>query len=605
MSGLNGAQAAYVIEDSVPAAPQRPDIARELDIIQDKLRSPCQALESNFLRVGNDLSECSAQLQEVTNLFEVLPQKLNSEEIVGATGRLESIADKMQSMAGALSSEEHGIIRLIRLIAPAGRPIEDLAETTQTINVVAINARIASAHIGNLGDDLSVFMSDIARLSQHATTTIKSFAATYQSLMRLLKVAGDQWSRFETAHASTLGTLASGLSANLATIVKHREAAAAASIETGQYSRQIGQQIGTAVFALQIGDMTRQRVEHVEEALTSLANILSDTESENDANAAIAAICRLQAAQMEQLLADFDREASQISQSLQTLAEDAEESVHRSQGAYGGGKGSGSFLGALGAELREACGVMRTYEGACTELDKAASAVTNGVTEMLGYVDAVHRIESDLRIVSLNMSLKCRRLGDDGRALNVIAQELRELVVQTVSAAQSVASSLQDAAELAQTMGNGAGANQSQQIAALEQEAERSIALLDSVDVSLTDALTVMSRNGQSVVKGLRDARSGIDALHEASNGFRESHRRIAVLAATPVDGDAETVRAMMDKALTRLGGRYTMASERALHQRLREVPASGEAEIDIVPSPDLAPSADAEDGADLDALFL
>src|SRR5262249_13225427 len=155
MSGLNGGEAARLIEDTTQCASLRSEIARELDAIQVQLRAPREVLESNFLRVGNDLAECSAQLQEVTNLFDVLPQKLNSDEIVGATARLEAIAGKMQGMAGALSSEEHGIIRLIRLIAPAGRPIEDLAETTQTINVVAINARIASAHIGNLGDDLS------------------------------------------------------------------------------------------------------------------------------------------------------------------------------------------------------------------------------------------------------------------------------------------------------------------------------------------------------------------------------------------------------------------------------------------------------------------
>src|SRR6202008_3370068 len=103
---------------------------------------------------------------------------------------------------------------------------------------------------------------------------------TYERLVGMLRQATQTWRRFEKQHGQTLGALAARLSRSLGALAEHREKAAAASADTGVYSRQIAERVGTAVFALQIGDITRQRVEHVEEALRSAVGALDKTGSE-------------------------------------------------------------------------------------------------------------------------------------------------------------------------------------------------------------------------------------------------------------------------------------------------------------------------------------
>jgi hypothetical protein len=65
--------------------------------------------------------------------------------------------------------------------------------------------------------------------------------------------------------------LADRLIANLDEVTRRRQEAAEGGAETGRLSRQIANRIAIAVSALQLGDMTRQRVEHVEAALQTRA----------------------------------------------------------------------------------------------------------------------------------------------------------------------------------------------------------------------------------------------------------------------------------------------------------------------------------------------
>src|SRR5690606_8776774 len=107
-----------------------------------------------------------------------------------------------------------------------------------------------------------------------ARSTIHEFSLVYRQLVSEVDKAAGQRERFDAAHAHTLSELAHSLEETLEALDRQRESAVESSAETGRVSRQIVGRIGSAVMALQVGDSTRQRLEHVETGLDCLADIV-------------------------------------------------------------------------------------------------------------------------------------------------------------------------------------------------------------------------------------------------------------------------------------------------------------------------------------------
>jgi len=544
-------------------------VPERLNAIIAELARPCEKVEATFLDAGSRLAACAEQLQTITQLFETLPQQLEGNHVSAATMRLTEVADRLQVIASSTREQGNSLGRLLALANGVKRPIGDLSEAIGAVGVVAINARIAAAYLTNHAGDTAVFTTDIHRLSSNAAATVSRFAAIYHRAVDVLSAATKQWAEFEASHHDTLETLNLMLRESLTEIAKHRQQAAGGSAEAGRLSKQIAGRVGNAVMALQIGDITRQRVEHVEQALESLINGEVQAKSEAELNAMAGAVCRLQSAQLEQAITDFDREAVAVSSALRELTADAEHALSYSRNVYGRDDSSQSFLAKLGAELRKSHQLIRHYEQARIEVDKSTDVVTSSIKEMLSYVDGVRAIEFDLRIVSLNMSINCRRIGDHGRALNVIAQELRSLVASTVTAVHAVSSGLREAVTVAEPMNTSGARQQSEQLAELERQALDATALLETVDVTLGDALTSIARDGLRVTRLLGEASAALAGRDAIAEAFRDALAAIKEVTEELGGEGGLSDDVALQRQVVQLGSRYTMASEREMHLRV------------------------------------
>jgi hypothetical protein len=566
--------------------------AGDLRAVATALADPRQRIETAFVDVGGRLTQAATLLGRVSSLFEGLPRDLESEELVEATGRLDAVGSRARAIAAAFADEREDIARLLGVVNAAEQPISDLSKAVKMMEIVAINARVAAAGIVGRMEGFDVFTTDIAALSDSATKTIRDFSLVYDRLTNGVERAAEQRAHFEAAHRDTLTGLAERLSRNLAAVVQRRQQSANGSAETGRMSRDIANRIATAVSALQVGDATRQRVEHVEDGLARLADIMAgagERELPPEAlPATLSAVTRLAAAQLADTGATFSVEVEEADEALRQLAVDARAIMDHSREVYGEANRAGaSPLAVLNADLREAVTVLADCEAERGKLDGLAAAVAETVEKLLGYVEAVQDIEANMRLVSLNAAVKCAQLGPRGRALDVIAQQLRQLTGETVLAAEAAMANLKQAAELAQAFGRAASGDSARQVGALEQEARTSVALLETVDKRLSEALAVLTKDGGAAVQCLAAAATGFSGHAAIAEALAENERRVTALS-----GDAEGEPDA--DLLQQLRKRYTMGSERQVHDRLFP-PAKTEE------PPPMPPSEEAE----LDALFF
>lgn len=546
--------------------------ARDVSALSSALAKPRQEIEEAFVSVGSRLAEGAAMLNRLTRQFEALPAALQGEEVSEASSQLRAVARTALQLTEDFAKEKADLTRLVEVVSAANSPISVLRRTVKMIGIVSINARVTAAGIVGDSDDFEVFTTDIATLSDSARTTIHEFSMVYRQLVTEVDQAAGQRDRFDAAHAHTLTELAHNLDETLEALDRQRHSAVESSAETGRVSRQIVGRIGSAVMALQVGDSTRQRLEHVEAGLACLADILSgkpvDGVSFDDALSAeaLTALSLLEQEQLRSTAADFAREVGEAEEALQALASDAGTIMARSRNLYGDGDNEASALTVLSAQLRVATEILRDCEMERSKLEAVAAAVQQTVSILLGHVAAVQDIESNMRLVSLNAAVRCAQLGPRGASLTVIASQLRELTTETVVAAEAAMAQLDEASALAGAFGAAAGGDNAGQIGRLEQQANHAMTLLLGLDQGLSAAMESLKADGPKVITQLQAAARAIDGQSRLAESMDDIALQIAALSsdAMPCPLAAELV-----PVLERLRKTYTMEAERQIHSRL------------------------------------
>lgn len=526
----------------------------QLATIAAALTAPRERIEGTFVQVGSGLAEGAALLNRVTRIFEALPAQLQSPELDEATARLAAIGNESQAIAQIFATEQADLARLVDVVAAADRPIGELKRTVKMMSIVAINARVVAASVVGDGDDFDVFTTDIAALSESASRTIQDFTAVYHQLTGEVSRAAHQRQQFDAGHAGTLQSVTAGLTRTLAAVADQRHISLEGSRQTGLVTRQIVGRIGGAVMALQVGDATRQRLEHIEAAIDHHVGAPAPIPE---------AICALAAAQLEAALADYQREVAEADTALLDLAADASTIMAHSQSIYG--TGGASPLATLSADVRHAALVLRDCEGERNKLETVARAVQETVQTLLSHVEAVQEIEANMRLVSLNAAVKCAQLGPRGTALNVIARQLRELTGETVAAAEAAMAGLHQAAALAQSFGASTSGDAAGRVGRLEQEASAALALLEHVDQSLAQALATLHRDGPEVIGLLQRAAAAFSDQSGIVEVLQDLH--LQLVAHAPLTLPEQTIE--LAEVLAALRKRYTMDAERQLHDAM------------------------------------
>jgi hypothetical protein len=543
--------------------------AADLAAVLQALDQPFEQAERKLLAIGEDLGRAADILGALVALFEALPQGLEHADLRRAVDHISEVIGEIRAIAQTLGDEQAVLDRLATLADEVSKRIERLGKTVGAISVLAINARIAAAKIDGKGEDFSVFTKEIGRLAQTAVDTIKSFAAENQRLVTFLRTASANQAAFEKAHKETLRLARQGLETSLGALAERRAQAISAAKTIGQRSDHIRAGIGAVVMALQIGDITRQRLEHVAEAVHLAEDGLGpgETLSAAQRQALTGTLVRLQSVQMSRAAGEFDSEIRRIVAALGGLVADAEGILRLGVDLYGAEtRTGGSFLTALGNELTGAERLIQDCAASRAEVDRIAGEAGQALGALLRRIDAVHGIEVDMRLVGLNTMLKCSRLGDEGRMLSVIAQELRSYANQTVEDARAVTEGLSAVSAAAEALTGTQSGEAWAQFSALGAKTNASAAEFAAIGATLSDALATLGRDGRVVGALLKRTIEGIDfkdAIGQRLKGIIGHLDRIAASTAT----DAEDFAPIRRRALDRLASRYTMASEREIHR--------------------------------------
>ncbi len=585
-------------DQSLGHHPDAGDFAQKILAVAADLAAPRDAIDGAFVAVGGRLAECAEILSRLTDTFETLPVDLEGPDLSEATDRLAVVGRRAGEISVTLGAEQADLNRLVEALRRAAHPISELRRTVKMMGIVAINARVVAASVVSETEDFGVFTTDIAQLSESATSTIQRFSRTYEALTIVVGEAATARASFEEAHRDTLATLAAELERDLAEVTEQRLTSVRSSAVTGQMSRAIADKVATTVMALQVGDATRQRVEHVEAALRDLSALIlprraGEPHAEHGGGGSqtlAAPITELQRQQLAGARETLVVEMASGADALTQLATDVEAVLEHARQVYGSAENR-SALSELHGAVRRAVTVLRDCEGEREKLDRVAVAVSETVGVLLNHVEAVQEIEYKMRLVSLNAAVKCAQLGPRGRALDVIAQQLRTLTGETVVSAHEAVERLNQAAQFSAAFTNATGAGAGR-VGDLEREAAASLTQLEGVGMRMKKALVELYDDGPKVADRLHQAVDSLANHGAISEALSDIELSVAALDPSPPAGTSGNDDPELTALLATLRKRYTMDAERRLHDAFTG--------IEVAPEP----VADTSESA-LDDLFF
>jgi len=575
------------------ASDSDPDPSGSLDAVErvlSEIRQAAAMTEGTFVGIGQRLETAISTIDGLTATFRGIMEELGSAELLRATADLSQVSNRITALARAPREGDAVLGRIGALTEATTNRVGRMRKAVQAVDVLAVNAKIAAAHLGAGGDGFSSFAEEITRAMKIAEENLDGFAEQLGGMTERLREASRGQRELNQRRDQAIRTIPGQLARSVAAIAGRRQQAEATASGIQKKTVEVGQRVGNAVMAMQIGDTTRQRIEHVEFALSLAARLFGrragtavDLElsvvAPEQKRQLLAAVSALSIAQLSDTAAELDGQVGEIAASLARLAGDAREIAGLGKQTYAasdlasGGYRPDSFLSDLEEDVSHARTLLEDLRAAQTVGDSVMAGVLATTESLVKNISAIQSLEADIRLMGLNTTLRSSRLGHEGRALTVIAQELRTCSNMTATEAEAVLSDLDAMVEAASVSSSGDAERRLAEVTELSSIMVASVELLSRIAAALARALQALDGESAGVASALQQTASELRAKAEIGAILRRASAALAGAQDGSLDDDLGDPAGL----LAAIAGKYTMAREREIHARILggEVPAA------------------------------
>lgn len=541
------------------------DACGAFSTVADGVKAQADRAESQFLLLGEQLSSAAEALTSLVSACEQVAQDASAGETQAAADALRGAADQIHALGGA-GTRQQILEQFLNRLDGAVRQIENARLALRPASAIAVGAKVEAARVGDQDEGFADFASQIADAFGLARDTLATVAGDVGGLRVTLQEACARESELARRMQTAIDHLPIRITASVEAILAHMAAAGLAAEATAVQSRSIGSGIGNAVMATQVGDAARQRMEHVGAALDLAAQACrTDAASPAEQRGLLACSGELSAAHLadtaEELLADMGRMRGSLDE-LGTAAERLAD--------IGAGLGPSDGVGAsevaeLRAGVAEAQLLFGELEAAWRAADDLAGSVANSARQLERRIGTIRLAETQVSRLAMNASIRCGRVGERGRALAVIAQQLQACVEQTTLETACIVESLDAVLALVEELAGGHDGVADDVRRQVGESFDLALEPLAALETRMSDSLELIRRKSGAVAALLRKTTRGL-AVHEEV-------AEVLAAGAAELEATSRALRSraceagpITDRLLETVAASYTMARERAIH---------------------------------------
>lgn len=527
--------------------------------ILSQLENARSLIETRFSHAGERLAGSLDMVGSLIESLDRLGVTLNAQSVSNTTDELLSTAAGLT----ALPDAQRGRLSYLNQLKNAGAALEihidGMRVTLRYLRAFAMNVRIAAGSTARASAEFAGFAESMCDQLDLGVSQLNELADELTRLIERLEEAEAFERGLDGKYKALIPAVPDKLVIDAKAIGQQHTRIAEVAISVASIARDIQMKVGKALVALQIGDITRQRIEHVQRAIEVTEAAVSQADLSAEArNRAQRRLLHMVADQMADTASDFETEAMKVTRSLSGMARDTADILSIDTLSTAGGEGGlrdlETGLGNVGVLIGEVSAAM-------ANADRISCETVSAVDALARRVDTIHRVKRDIQQMAINSNLRCNRLGDIGKPLSVIASEMGSHASQLEESADQTLGSLKALAELAGGITTAISSDGKVDAARLEVVRDH---LRRAADVVEND-LAGLGSHGRATAESLTRAADQLglkedlgDVLHTVAITLAE--------AAGPVVEDMTDIGGVVGAAMDDIGRCYTMGREREIH---------------------------------------
>lgn len=573
----------------------RPDCRCRLHKAVTDLAQLTSGTEGDFLAIGEKLRDFYSRTKEVSNLSASITERMIGAEVTEAMEGLQGIFDRIGRLDGQSGRGRDALISILERFVAVRSHLQGFEKTVRNLHILCNFIKIESARSGRTDTGFETLADDVKKLAEKIESQSILLLDQSAALMAIIDQNLEKIRVFEGRQHQQAGRILDNAVASLnAMREKHHHSTKALKTLSARWE-ELSRNIGQVVSSVQFHDITRQRIEHVRDALSELTGQLQTSGAGKNGKkgkptagigagqiALVADTCELQAAQLRHARDELVSAVRTIIENTRNIVRNVQEMTEET-GLLVGVKGNEghSFFADLQGGLASLISAVSDYVSVNRELSAALFRVTGTVEEMSSFVNEIEKIGLRMKMVALNASVHAAHIGEEGLGLGVLADALHPLSVETSSQIGAIAGALNTIIASSRELSDGLSGD----AADPEQNTERTADHLEAMMAPLRR----LDENNLSLLANIdgivKDLSGDIDRTTSAISVHERIDHEVNKVDAVLTDVVTQMRSALPDgktgkgkDSLQALSARYTMDKEREIHQSVTAggTPAAG-----------------------------
>ncbi len=543
-----------VLEPAAPASGTGPSLVE----LSEALAAIAAGLDARFVAAGTALARAYEIVEGLIGALENVTNAFERESADAAVGNMRGTADRLMQLPAIQTARKEALVSIERASSALSHQIDQVNRTLSFLRICGLNIKVAAAGSG----DFSGFADTMFVKLDLGETEMEGLSREIAWLAEAVPAMFEVERQLAGECTQVIPHVPRKLSEDAVALQRHQIDLAERAQRIAEVARHIRAQVGTALGALQVGDSTRQRLEHLADGLVDIDAFIA---APGDLPADVAAVIAdhavaLISAQAVDTLETFQRESRLLTGSLRGIGPSAASLLELRDG--GDGEGDGVFLHRLERSVADVASVterLREADARSNRLSGLASTTAENLAQRLA---TVHRITSDVQQMAWNTDLRCYRMGNEGRGLAVVASEIRGFAATLATIASGIAQSFDGLTAAAAVIRGGeddaradAGAALIESLGCIREGGER-----------MRSGLSHLDEGAVCVTAILEETTGAIDCEEDVGGPLAAIAERLSGLgreAAEIPEAGQETFGALLGT----IAARYTMAREREVHR--------------------------------------
>ena len=536
-------------------------------------------VEARFLDGGTVLLSIMDVIAKLIGSLDRLTGSLDQETTQGTVGGILKTAERLAALPSREAGRQESFETLSMTAAKMHSHVCDMQETMRYLRTFALTAKITGAGI----PDFAGFAEEILERIQSGSSEVNRFASQLSTLDAQLRRARGFAATIATEYSKTVPQIVTDLRENAAKVGTHHQKLGKIAQDVSRLARGVQSKIATVLSALQIGDITRQRIEHVQASFRLYEELVaSDATLNADAKARMMnVVYHLAAAQLAEMVEDFQRESRNVVRNMSGFVDDTRRIMQLRDAMTQGGDGDGqNFLRTLEGSVEAGAALVGRVKAASGEADQVAASTTGTAKDLLAAITVIRAIKSDINYMALNTNLRCSRLGEEARSINVVTAELRLFAAKLEESAETVVQQLtilDDAAK-------GLSANGATGADTIDQPLADALQMIRDAGATMDTHLAELAAEGEQMFNQVGRSIKTLDFESELGDVLERCAAELAHLAGPDI-ADISDLAAKAEELGQRIHKTYTMAQERSVHQHFLPATAASAPAVETAPA--------------------